>query len=154
MRLTTLRISNFQSFSAAPTEIDLAAMTYVLGPNGAGKTAVLEALSRLFSPVPGQRKARLSDFHIPKCKDAADVRASNPSLWIEVDIDIPEASDPDQHASVPASFAHMRMSARHAHAKTTAALPRTPPSASRASRENERPYKKEQCTQALSVTRA
>jgi energy-coupling factor transporter ATP-binding protein EcfA2 len=59
-----LRLSNFQSFGATPTTIDLADLTYVLGPNGSGKTAVLEALSRLFSPLEAQRKIRVQDFHM------------------------------------------------------------------------------------------
>jgi AAA15 family ATPase/GTPase len=46
MRITTLRLSNFQSFGPEPTAIDLDDLTYVLGVNGSGKTAVLEALSR------------------------------------------------------------------------------------------------------------
>jgi putative ATP-dependent endonuclease of the OLD family len=64
MKITTLRLSNFQSFGPDPTEVKLDALTYVLGPNGSGKTAVLEALSRLFSPLPAQRQIRLDDFHV------------------------------------------------------------------------------------------
>lgn len=92
-----------------PTTIGLRDVTYVLGPNGAGKTAVLEALSRLFSPLPAQRKIKLSDFHVAIDKGAPEVHAGEPSLWIEAEIEIPEAGDDGQHASVPASFAHMRI---------------------------------------------
>jgi putative ATP-dependent endonuclease of OLD family len=109
MQITHLRVSGFQSFGPDVTEIALRDVTYVLGPNGAGKTAVLEALSRLFSPLSAQRKVRHSDFHIPNGQTAAEVRASGPMLWIEVDIEVPESGAPDDHASVPPNFAHMRI---------------------------------------------
>ncbi|MCC9198254.1 AAA family ATPase [Arthrobacter sp. zg-Y820] len=109
MQITTLRLSNFQSFGLEPTEISLAEVTFVLGPNGAGKTAALTALSRLFSPIPSQRKIQLSDFHVPKDRNAMDIHLEEPELWIEVDIEIREASEDGQHASVPANFAHMRI---------------------------------------------
>lgn len=107
MKITTLRLSNFQSFGPAPTTIDLADLTYVLGPNGAGKTAVLEALSRLFSPVAPQRTIRLSDFHVPGVRSIAESQDEAPVLWIEVDLEFPEADTDGQHASVPPHFSHM-----------------------------------------------
>lgn len=109
MRLTTLRVSGFQSFGPAPTGIELRDVTYVLGPNGAGKTTVLEALSRLFSPLSAQRKVQHSDFHVPANRIASEVHAEGPELWIEVDLEVPEAGTGGQHASVPANFAHMRI---------------------------------------------
>lgn len=109
MRLTTLRVSGFQSFGPTPTVIELGDVSYVLGPNGAGKTTVLEALSRLFSPLIAQRKVRHSDFHVPANRTASEVHAEDPELWIEVDLEVPEAGAAGQHASVPANFAHMRI---------------------------------------------
>jgi len=109
MQITHLRMSGFQSFGPDPTEIALSDVTYVLGPNGAGKTAVLEALSRLFSPLSAQRRVRHSDFHIPSGQTAAEVHAAGPGLWIEVDIEVPESGDPGDHSSVPPNFAHMRI---------------------------------------------
>lgn len=109
MQITHLRMSGFQSFGPDATEIELRDVTYVLGPNGAGKTAVLEALSRLFSPLSAQRKVRHSDFHIPNGKTAAEVHAAGPELWIEVDIEVPESGASGEHASVPPNFAHMRI---------------------------------------------
>lgn len=109
MQITHLRMSGFQSFGDDPTEIALRDVTYVLGPNGAGKTAVLEALSRLFSPLSAQRKVRHSDFHIPNGQTAAEVHAASPVLWIEVDIELPESGASGDHASVPPNFAHMRI---------------------------------------------
>lgn len=109
MQLTHLRISGFQSFGLAPTTVELRDITYVLGPNGAGKTAVLEALSRLFSPLSPQRKIRHSDFHIPNGRSAGEIQAEGPELWIEVDIEVPEAGEDDDHPSVPPNFAHMRI---------------------------------------------
>lgn len=87
--------------------LNLADMTYVLGPNGAGKTAVLEALSRLFSPVTAQRAVRISDFHVPVGRSLAELQDEEPVLWIEVDIEFPEADSEDYHASVPPNFHHM-----------------------------------------------
>lgn len=109
MHITTLRLKNFQSFGPAPTAIDLTDLTFVLGPNGAGKTAVLEALARLFSPMAAQRTVRLTDFHAPlKPVDTEDPTVST-ELWVEVEIDFPEAGEDGQHASVPPNFAHMRL---------------------------------------------
>lgn len=109
MQITHLRISGFQSFGLTPTTVALTDVTYVLGPNGAGKTAVLEALSRLFSPLPAQRKIRHTDFHIASGCSAAEVHAQGPELWIEVDIEVPESGEEGDHASVPPNFAHMRI---------------------------------------------
>ena len=107
MRITTLRLSNFQCFGPTSTEVSLEGLTYVLGPNGSGKTAVLEALSRMFSPLPTQRRIRVEDFHVPTDKSATDVHAGQPSLWLEADVEFPETGDGSQHASVPPNFAHM-----------------------------------------------
>ena len=74
------------SFGQTPTTVELHDITYVLGPNGAGKTAGLEALSRLFSPLPAQRKSRHSDYHVPNGRNPIDVHEEGPELWIEVDI--------------------------------------------------------------------
>lgn len=109
MQITHLRISGFQSFGITPTTVALTDVTYVLGPNGAGKTAVLEALSRLFSPLPAQRKIQHTDFHIASGRNAAAVHAQGPELWIEVDIEVPESGEEGDHASVPPNFAHMRI---------------------------------------------
>lgn len=107
MRITTLRLSNFQSFGSKPTPIDLDDLTYVLGPNGSGKTTVLEALSRLFSPLEAQRKIRLEDFHVPVGHSAGELQTGEPTLWLEVDVEFPEAGADGQHASVPPNFSHM-----------------------------------------------
>lgn len=108
MKIVTLRLSNFQSFGPEATAIDLSDLTYVLGPNGAGKTAVLVALSRLFSPIPAQRTIRLADFHAPyTAVSSADDAPS--TLWLEVDVTLPESGDDGQHASVPPNFSHMRI---------------------------------------------
>ena len=95
MRIRQLRLGNFQSFGSEPTTIDIAELTCVLGPNGSGKTAVLEALSRLFSPLSAQRKVRVEDFHVPVGRSASDVHAEQPTLWLEVDIEFPEAGTRD-----------------------------------------------------------
>lgn len=107
MRISRLRLKNFQSFGPEPTAVELEDLTYVLGPNGAGKTAVLEALSRLFSPLLTQRKIRVDDFHVPVDRSASEVHAEQPDLWLEVDIEFPEAEGDDLHPSVPPNFSHM-----------------------------------------------
>jgi putative ATP-dependent endonuclease of the OLD family len=107
MQITTLRLSNFQSFGPEPTVVDLVELTYVLGPNGSGKTAVLEALSRLFSPLASQRIVKVADFHVPVDRSASEVHVEQPTLWLEVDIEFPEAGEEDQHASIPPYFSHM-----------------------------------------------
>lgn len=117
MKITTLRLRNFQSFGPEPTAIELDDLTYVLGPNGAGKTAVLQALSRLFSPLAAQRKVLPEDFHVPTGRSEAEVQAEEPTLWLEVDVEFPEARDDGQHASVPPNFSHMSI-------ETTDGVPR------------------------------
>ncbi|MFC6155651.1 ATP-dependent nuclease [Kribbella jiaozuonensis] len=109
MKIVRIRLRNFQSFGPEPTSIPLDELTYVLGPNGSGKTSVLEALSRLFSPLQAQRKIRLEDFHVPLARASAEGDGKTPSLWIEVDIEFPEAAADDQHAGIPPNFAHMRI---------------------------------------------
>lgn len=107
MRIRQLRLKNFQSFGSDPTTIELGELIYVLGSNGSGKTAVLEALSRLFSPLATQRKVRVEDFHVPVDRSASEVHAEQPTLWLEVDLEFPEAADDELHASIPPNFAHM-----------------------------------------------
>lgn len=107
MRITTLRLSNFQSFGPDRTTIDLEDLTYVLGPNGSGKTAVLEALARLFSPLEAQRKVKVEDFHVPVDRSASSVHDDEPTLWLEVDVEFPEAGDDGDNASIPPNFSHM-----------------------------------------------
>jgi putative ATP-dependent endonuclease of OLD family len=107
MKILQLRLKGFQSFGPESTTIDLDDLTYVLGPNGSGKTAVLEALSRLFSPLQLQRKIRVEDFHVPLDRTASEVHLEQPTLWLEVDIEFTEAGDDDVHASVPPNFSHM-----------------------------------------------
>lgn len=107
MKITTLRLRNFQSFGPESVDIPLTEVNYILGPNGAGKTVVLEALSRLFSPIPAQRAIRLSDFHVPVALDSPTLDLAGAELWLEVDVEFPEASADGQHASIPPYFSHM-----------------------------------------------
>src|SRR5947209_15529743 len=82
MKLTRLRLSNFQSFGRGPTDIAPDAMCYLLGPNGTGKTAVLQALARLFGFDPSLRRVRRTDFHIAT-EDMAKGDIGPLKLWIE-----------------------------------------------------------------------
>lgn len=111
MKLVRLRLSNFRSFGVDFTELDLDDLTFLLGPNGAGKTAVLQALARMFSLDPTQRKVKKSDFHIPHDEKPGKEPAER-ELWIEADFEFPElasgGADKDAPA-VPGNFAHMKL---------------------------------------------
>lgn len=112
MKLVRLRLSNFRSFGSEATTIELADMTFLLGPNGAGKTAVLQALARMFSLDPAQRRIRRSDFHVPSDEAPEDVPDER-SLWIEADFEFPELNQDDAEEvelpAVPGNFAHMQL---------------------------------------------
>ena len=106
MKLQTIRLSNFQSFGAAPTEVELEEITYLIGPNGAGKTAALQALCRLFAFDPSLRRVLRSDFHIPFNEEAPPAERQ---LWIEADFLFPELSDDEDNSTVAPHFGHMRL---------------------------------------------
>jgi putative ATP-dependent endonuclease of OLD family len=89
MKLVRLRLSNFRSFCADYTEVELDDLTFLLGPNGAGKTAILQALARLFSLDAAQRKVKKSDFHVPH-DEKPDEAPAERELWIEADFEFPE----------------------------------------------------------------
>ncbi|MBA4175305.1 MAG: ATP-dependent endonuclease [Leptothrix sp. (in: Bacteria)] len=109
MKLTRLRISNFQSFGPQATAINFEAMTFLLGPNGAGKTAVLQALARLFGFDPSLRRVRRTDFHITP-KDLAMGDFGPLTLWIEAEFEFPELKKAKgKHATIPGHFAHMQL---------------------------------------------
>lgn len=112
MKLVRLRLSNFRSFSSEPTVIALANMTFLLGPNGAGKTAVLQALARMFSLDPAQRRIRRSDFHVP-ADEAPNDAPKERELQIEADFEFPELDQGDADVAdlpaVPGNFAHMQL---------------------------------------------
>lgn len=106
MRLQTIRLSNFQSFGAAPTEIRLEEITYLIGPNGSGKTAALQALCRLFAFDPSLRRILRSDFHVPFNEAAPPAERQ---LWIEADFLFPELGDDEDNSTVAPHFGHMRL---------------------------------------------
>ncbi|MDP9773272.1 UNVERIFIED_ORG: putative ATP-dependent endonuclease of OLD family [Rhizobium sp. SORGH_AS 755] len=110
MKLVRLRLKNFRSFGPTATVIDLADMTFFLGPNGSGKTAVLQALARMFSLDPAQRKVRKLDFHVPNDEKEAPL---DRRLWIEADFEFPELliDDGVPKPAVPGAFAHMQLEA-------------------------------------------
>lgn len=109
MKLTRLRISNFQSFGPQATPIGFEAMTFLLGPNGAGKTAVLQALARLFGFDPSLRRVRRTDFHITP-KDLAKGDVAPLTLWIEAQFEFPELKKTKgKYATIPGHFAHMQL---------------------------------------------
>src|SRR5689334_3740731 len=101
MKLVRMYLSNFRSFGPKCTKVGLDDLTFLLGPNGAGKTAVLQALARMFSLDPAQRKVKKSDFHIPH-DEKAEEAPSERELYVEADFEFPEllgkGSDKDAHA--------------------------------------------------------
>ncbi|KFF33056.1 chromosome segregation protein SMC, partial [Pseudomonas aeruginosa VRFPA01] len=106
MRLQSIRLSNFQSFGAAPTEVLLEEITYLIGPNGSGKTAALQALCRLFAFDPSLRRILRSDFHVPFNEEA---QPAERQLWIEADFLFPELDEDADNSTVAPHFGHMRL---------------------------------------------
>ncbi|MBC6385585.1 ATP-dependent nuclease [Proteus mirabilis] len=106
MKLHSIRISNFQSFGAEPTELTLENITYLIGPNGSGKTAALQALCRLFAFDPSLRRIQRSDFHVPHDEQEAPEERL---LWIEADFVFPELEDEEDNSTVAPHFSHMRL---------------------------------------------
>lgn len=106
MKLHSIRISNFQSFGAEPTELTLENITYLIGPNGSGKTAALQALCRLFAFDPSLRRIQRSDFHVPHDEQEAPEERQ---LWIEADFVFPELEGEEDNSSVAPHFSHMRL---------------------------------------------
>lgn len=110
MKLVRLRLSNFRSFCPDYTELELDDLIFLLGPNGAGKTAVLQALARLFSLDPAQRKVKISDFHVPHDEKPEKAPVER-ELWIEADFEFPElvGEGGKDAPAVPGNFAHMQL---------------------------------------------
>jgi putative ATP-dependent endonuclease of OLD family len=108
VRLTRIRLKNFQCFGPEPTVLDFEAMTYLLGPNGAGKTSALTALARMFAIDPQMRRVRHNDFHVPQQAEA-DSEPDSRLLWIETDFEFPELAGGASSASVPSFFSNMRI---------------------------------------------
>ncbi len=106
MKLQAIRLSNFQSFGAAPTEIRLEEISYLIGPNGSGKTAALHALCRLFAFDPSLRRILRSDFHVPFNEEAPPAERQ---LWIEADFLFPELVEDKDNSTVAPHFGHMRL---------------------------------------------
>jgi putative ATP-dependent endonuclease of OLD family len=105
MKLQTIRLSNFQSFGEAPTEVALEEITYLIGPNGSGKTAALQALCRFFAFDPSLRRILRSDFHVPFNEEAPPAERQ---LWIEADFLFPELVEDKDNSTVAPHFGHMR----------------------------------------------
>lgn len=106
MKLQSIRLFNFQSFGATPTELTLENITYLIGPNGSGKTAALQALCRMFSFEPSLKRIQRSDFHVPHDEDNEQKERK---LWIEADFSFPELIEPDSNSTVAPHFGHMRL---------------------------------------------
>lgn len=118
MKLSALRINNFQSFGPDEAEIRFEDdITYLLGPNGSGKTAVLQALARLFSPIQSQRTVQVSDFHRPMDKinlAEQDWLDTEPTLWIEAEFEAPKPTA-NLNPDVPVFFKQMSMQGNDGH---------------------------------------
>lgn len=100
MFLERLTMTNFQCFGPEATTVRFdQQLTALLGLNAAGKTATCQALLRLFSVVPGQRRIRVEDFHVPDDEDQAPAARS---LVIEAVFAFPELAE-DAAASAAAT---------------------------------------------------
>lgn len=111
MKLVRLKLNNFRCFGGVTTELALDDINFIIGPNGSGKTAVLQALARMFSFDPTQRKIRSSDFFIAADEKPEEAPATR-NLWIEADFEFPElaGANPEQLLQgVPGNFGYMRM---------------------------------------------
>lgn len=106
MKLSFIRLSNYQSFGPEPTTITLDDMTYLIGPNGSGKTAALLALSRMFGFNPAMRRIQRSDFHVPLAEEEAPEERT---LWIEAEFTFPELREGVDNSTVAPHFGHMRL---------------------------------------------
>ncbi|MFH4617404.1 AAA family ATPase [Vibrio diabolicus] len=108
MKLSFIRLSNYQSFGPEPTTITLDDMTYLIGPNGSGKTAALLALIRMFGFNPAMRRIQRSDFHVPLTEEEAPEERT---LWIEAEFTFPELREGADNSTVAPHFGHMRLDA-------------------------------------------
>ncbi|MEN8615518.1 AAA family ATPase [Shewanella baltica] len=106
MKLSSIRLSNFQSFGSTPTELLLEDLTFLIGPNGSGKTAGLQAICRMFALDPALRRIKKSDFHVPY--DEAEIPTER-TLWIEADFQFPELTEEAANTTVAPHFGHMRL---------------------------------------------
>ena len=108
MKLSFIRLSNFQSFGPEPTTLTLDDMTYLIGPNGSGKTAALLALSRMFGFNPAMRRVQRPDFNVPMNEDEVPEERT---LWIEAEFSFPELREGNDNSTVAPHFGHMRLDA-------------------------------------------
>ncbi|GGI78444.1 ATP-dependent nuclease [Shewanella gelidii] len=106
MKLSFIRLSNFQSFGPEPTTLTLDDVTYLIGPNGSGKTAALLALSRMFAFNPAMRRVQRSDFHVPSREEETPEERT---LWLEAEFSFPELREDIDSSTVAPHFGHMRL---------------------------------------------
>lgn len=106
MKLSCVRLSNFQSFGPTSTELNLENLTFLIGSNGSGKTAALQALCRMFALDPSVRRIKKSDFHVPY--DEIEIPDER-NLWIEADFQFSELNDEAGNTTVAPHFGHMRL---------------------------------------------
>lgn len=100
MKLSKIRISNFQCFDQSKTEIDFANhLTALIGLNGSGKTSTLQALSRMFGISESSRRIRVDDFH---SLSVIDQRADE--LSIEAWFTFPEVESEGDMIAVAGTF--------------------------------------------------
>jgi predicted ATP-dependent endonuclease of OLD family len=107
MKLSALRLTNFQCFGPETQEITFEdSTTMVIGPNGSGKTAILQALSRMFDANPNRRRVRADDFHVALDEEDSPQERS---LVVEADFLLPEAATENGAKTIPPCFNHMRL---------------------------------------------
>jgi predicted ATP-dependent endonuclease of OLD family len=107
MRISKLKIKNFQCFGPTGVEINFDEFTVLIGANSAGKTAVLLALQKLFGSN-RERRLEKSDFYIPQGISYDQVDSI--SLSIEAIIHFPEFRDGEEDSGIPAIYNQLLIS--------------------------------------------
>ena len=108
MKLTKIKIQNFQCFGPKEEEILIDNFTTLIGANNSGKTATLKALEKLFGISRKSRILTKSDFHIPKEElidsiDSLDLNIETVFTFPEL---IKEKERSELHEEIAAFFKH------------------------------------------------
>ena len=97
MHIESISLQNFRCFGAVPEKVTLEPGTNgFVGDNGSGKSSTLEALKRLFSPVPAERLLRKADIFFGPGEDGQSV--------VEREVFIDVVFDLGDGAAVPYVF--------------------------------------------------
>jgi len=106
MKISKLVLKNFRCFGPTPTEVSLDGLTTLVGANGSGKTALLQAITRMFSPLPSERRLTKDDFYV-SVGQKVNITDSI-EMYIEVYLVFPELSSGGELTNaIPPHWNHM-----------------------------------------------